>query len=134
MASISIEKTISRDKLESKLKDLVEEISADLAQLDSSQGKELLSDFVSELFFNMAKQSQQEFRRRKQAEGIAAAKARGVRFGPMRKPLPSTFTECYGAWKKGQMTQTRAAEICGISRTSFRRKADQLEQGDGSST
>lgn len=133
MASISIEKTISRDSLESKLKDLAEEISADLAQLDSSQGKELLSDFVSELFFNMAKQNQREFRRRKQAEGIAAAKARGVRFGTKRKPLSNMFPECYAAWKSGQMTQTRAAEICGISRATFCREVNRLEQGDSCS-
>lgn len=114
-------------RLASKLKSMAEEISADLAQIDSCQSKELLSDFVSELFFNVAKQNQREYRRRKQAEGIAAAKARGVRFGPSRKPLPDNFSKCYEAWKNGQLTQTQAAEICGISRTAFYREVNRLK-------
>lgn len=131
MVCTSIEEKVSRDSLESKLKDLAEEISTSLAQLDSSQSRELLSNFVSELFFNMAKQSQREIRHQKQAEGIAAAKARGVRFGVTRKPLPDNFSECYEAWQSGRMTQTQAAESCGISRATFRRAANRRKQ-DGS--
>jgi len=133
VASASTEGNVSKDSLESKLKGLAEEISTDLAQLDSSQGKELLSGFVSELFLNLAKQSQQEFRRQKQAEGIAAAKAKGVRFGPARKPLPENFLECYEAWHSGQITMAQAAKNCGITRDSFRRAVDRMKE-NGSCT
>lgn len=128
MVSTSIDEKVNKDNLEAKLKNLAEEISADLAQLDSSQGKVLLSDFVSELFFNMAKQNQREFRRRKQAEGIAAAKARGVRFGPEPKPLPDNFDVYYEAWQNGEMTVTQAAQACGLSRRSFYRATARKKQ------
>lgn len=120
--------SIDSREIEAKLKVLSKEISADLSQLESAQKKELLSDFVSELFLNMAKQDQREIRQQKQAAGIAAAKARGVRFGPTRKPLPDNFAECYKAWQNGEMTQTQAAEICGISRTSFYREVNRIKQ------
>jgi len=122
-----------REQLQAKLKTMAEEISTDLSRLGSTQGKELLSDFVSELFLNMAKQGQQEFRRERQAQGIAAAKARGVQFGRTRKPLPENFDEYYEAWRNGEMTMTRAAEACGISRTAFYREINRLKQDEGCS-
>ncbi len=117
-----------RAQIQAKLKELAEEISSDLSRLESAQGKELLSDFVSELFLSMAKQDQQAVRRQKQAEGIAAAKARGVRFGPSRKPLPENFAACYEAWQRGQMTLTQAAETCGITRSAFYRAIDRMKE------
>jgi len=118
-----------REQMQAKLKTMAEEISTDLSQLGSAQGKELLSDFVSELFLNMAKQGQQEFRRERQAQGIAAAKARGV----TRKPLPENFDEYYEAWRNGQITMTRAAEACGISRTAFYREVNRIKQDESCS-
>lgn len=117
-----------RERLKDRLDELVEEISADLAQVESAYRKELLSDFVSELFLSMARQDQQDFRRQKQAEGIAAAKAKGVRFGRSAKPLPDNFDACYEAWLKGQMTQAQAAEACGISRTAFYRAVNRMKE------
>ena len=81
----------------------------------------------------MAKQDQQAVRRQKQAEGIAAAKARGVRFGPSRKPLPENFSENYRAWQSGEMTLTQAAETCGMTRASFYRAVDRMKQLEGCS-
>ena len=81
-----------KELLQTKLKELAEEISEDLSALEAEQGKELLSDFVSDLFLAAAKRRQQQERRRRQAEGIAAAKARGVRFGRAGMPAPETST------------------------------------------
>lgn len=117
---------INKKGTQERLQKLVETVMSEISALDPSHSKELLGVFVSELFLAVAKQEQQDSRRQKQAEGIAAAKLRGVRFGPMRKPLPDNFTECYEAWKKGQMTQTQAAEICGMSRTTFCREVNRL--------
>ena len=125
---MTCERTLDRGQVQEKLRLLAEEITEDLSRLESAQSKELLSDFVSELFLSMAKQDQQAVRRQKQAEGIAAAKARGVRFGPSRKPLPENFAACYEAWQRGQMTLTQAAETCGITRSAFYRAIDRMKE------
>ena len=113
---MTCERTLDRGQVQEKLRLLAEEIMEDLSRLESAQSKELLSDFVSELFLSMAKQDQQAVRRQKQAEGIAAAKARGVRFG-----------------QSGEMTLTQAAETCGMTRASFYRAVDRMKQLEGCS-
>ena len=130
---MTCERTLDRGQVQEKLRLLAEEITEDLSRLESAQSKELLSDFVSELFLSMAKQDQQAVRRQKQAEGMAAAKARGVRFGPSRKPLPENFSENYRAWQSGEMTLTQAAETCGMTRASFYRAVDRMKQLEGCS-
>lgn len=111
------------EKLQAKLKALAMEISSDLSQMESAQGKALLSDFVSELFLNMAKQDQQVHRRQRQAEGIAAAKARGVRFGPERQTLPRGFEPMARLWHEGGISASSAAGELGMSRDTFLRRA-----------
>ena len=102
------EKKRDRAQVEARLNALVREISADLAGLEDGQSKELLSDFVSELYLAQADRRRRDERRRKQAEGIAAAKAKGVRFGPSPKPLPGNFERCYTAWRDGELSLTEA--------------------------
>ena len=65
--------------------------------------------------------------RQRQAEGIAAAKARGVRFGKPPRPLPPNFKEVYGKWKSGAITCTAAAKECGLPLSTFRDKARACE-------
>ena len=108
-----------KELLQTKLKELAEEISEDLSALEAEQGKELLSDFVSDLFLAAAKRRQQQERRRRQAEGIAAAKARGVRFGRAGMPAPENFDRLHQAWRNGQMTLGQAANACGMPESSF---------------
>jgi len=67
-------------------------------------------------------------RRRRQAEGIAEAKAKGVRFGPSPKPLPGNFESCCKAWRDGELSLTEAADRCGMARASFRRAVMRREQ------
>ena len=115
--------------VQDQLRDMAREIIAQLSELDSPDSKEqLLGNLVSELFLSVAQENQQRERRRRQAEGIAAAKARGVRFGASRKPLPENFDDCYTAWREGEMSLTQAAEACGMVKTSFRRAIDRREQ------
>ena len=112
-----------------QLREMAGSIITQLAAMDPSAGKEqLLGGLVSELFLALAKENQQKERRRRQAEGIAAARARGVHFGSARKPLPDNFDVCYEAWREGEMTLSQAAEACGMVRTSFRRAIDRREQ------
>lgn len=77
----------------------------DMPLLDTRQGRDLtgtlISDIVLQLLSYVA-QSERENIRRRQAEGIAAAKAKGVRFGPDRRVLPDCFEELRQAWRNKQ--------------------------------
>lgn len=117
--------------MEDQLKELAREIISDLSALDPAYGKELLSGFVAELFLTQAKQSQRAERRRRQAQGIAEAKARGVRFGRPGVALPEDFEVFRRAWRDGKMTAKEAADACGLSRASFYHAAVSQEQSEG---
>lgn len=112
-----------RTALESRLNALTEEISAGLAQLDGSQSRELLESFVSALYLQTARAEQQKVRRQRQAEGIAAAKKRGVRFGRERLTLPPGFEAAARLWHEGGISASSAAEELGMSRDTFLRRA-----------
>ena len=127
---MTCERTLDRGQVQEKLKLLAEEISEDLSRLESAQSKELLSDFVSELFLSMAKQDQQAVRRQKQAEGIAAAKARGVRFGRPPRPVPDNFHQVQMDWRNKKITLKQAASACAMPVTTFYQKATRLEKPD----
>ena len=107
---------------------MAKEIESNISELDSAQSKELIGGFVSELFLSLAKQSQREERRKKQAKGIAAAKARGVKFGRPQTPLPDDFDKCRQAWRDGKLSMQAAAESCGMEKTTFQRAAQRTEQ------
>ena len=57
--------------------------------------------------------------RQRQAEGIAAAKARGVRFGRPQIPMPDNFYEVCRRWKEKELSLQEAARLCGMSKTTF---------------
>ena len=118
----------NKEQLQEKLKILALEISSDLSSLETAQSKELLSDFVSDLFLAATERQRKEERRQKQAEGIAAAKAKGVRFGRTRKPVPDNFDEVHQAWRDGEVSLQKAADMCGLSRGTFYGMAVRLEE------
>lgn len=122
--------TTNQVQLREKLEALAEEISLDLSGLESAQSKELLSDFVSELFLNVAEQQKRAERRKRQAEGIAAAKARGVRFGRAAKAAPDNFDEIHRAWRDGKLSLQQAADACGVARGTFCSIAARREQAE----
>ena len=120
-ARVQFDPTGTREELQTQLRELAKVIASGLSTLELNQSKELLGVFVSDLFLSVSDRERQEFRCRRQAEGIAAARARGVRFGADPKPLPDNFDECYEAWLNGDMTATDAAAACGLSRKGFYR-------------
>ena len=95
----------------------------DMPLLDTRQGRDLtgtlIADIVLQLLSYVA-QTERENIRQRQAEGIAAAKAKGVRFGRERRTLPDNFEELRQAWRGRQMTLRAAAAACGIPKTTFR--------------
>ena len=76
-------------------------------------------------------QTERENIRARQAEGIAAAKARGVRFGALPRTLPDNFEGLRQAWRSRQMTLRAAAEACGIPKSTFRDAALRAETAAG---
>ena len=120
----------AEEEIQTRLRELAQEIVSGLSVLDSSQSRALLDSFVSELFFSVAKQEFHEMRRRRQAEGIAAAKARGTRFGKSRKPLPDNFDECHQKWRDGKLKMREAAEACGMAKTTFHEAVLRAERGE----
>ena len=95
----------------------------DMPLLDTRQGRDLtgtlIADIVLQLLSYVA-QTERENIRQRQAEGIAAAKARGVCFGRKRCTLPDNFEELRQAWRGKQMTLRAAASAYGIPKTTFR--------------
>ena len=103
----------------------------DMPLLDTRQGKDLMGTFIADLvlqILSFVAQSERENIRKRQAEGIAAAKARGVRFGRPPKPLPDSFHGAYQRWKAGKLTATAAAKECGMPLATFRYRADIYEK------
>lgn len=102
----------------------------DMPLLDTRQGRDLtgtlIADIVLQLLSYVA-QTERENIRQRQAEGIAAAKAKGVRFGPEPRTLPDSFEELRQAWRNKQITLRAAAEACGIPKTTFRDAALRME-------
>ncbi|MCD8218380.1 MAG: recombinase family protein [Clostridiales bacterium] len=104
----------------------VDIVVLDLPILDTRIGKDLIGTFVSDLVLQVLSfvaENERTNIRQRQAEGIAAAKARGVHCGRPFKPLPDNFEETCLRWKKGELTATAAARECGMSRSSFERRA-----------
>lgn len=94
----------------------------DMPLLDTRHGRDLtgtlISDIVLQLLSYVA-QTEREFIRQRQAEGIAAAKARGVKFGRKPKILPSNFKIVYSEWKNGNLSARAAAKQLEISHITF---------------
>lgn len=97
----------------------------DMPLLDTRQGRDLtgtlISDIVLQLLSYVA-QTERENIRLRQAEGIAEAKARGVRFGRSRIETPEGFEELARQWQAGGISSRRAAERLGISNSTFLRR------------
>ena len=64
-------------------------------------------------------QNERDTIRKRQAEGIASAKANKVKFGRPKTKLPDNFREIYYQWKNGEITATKAIELTGLKRTNF---------------
>ena len=98
----------------------------DMPLLDTRTNRDLtgtlIADNVLQLLSYVA-QTEREFIRQRQAEGIAAAKARGVRFGRARMPVPDEFEEVYDLWKDRFLSVRAASRRLGVSHQTFERWA-----------
>ena len=103
----------------------------DMPLLDTRREKSLLGTFISDLVLTLLSYVAENERmniRQRQAEGIAAAKARGVHFGRMPKPLPDNFYDVYRRWNMKKISVSEAARECGMPQTTFYERAKAFEK------
>ena len=103
----------------------------DMPLLDTRRGKDLMGTFLSDIVLQVLSfvaENERTNIRQRQAEGIAAAKKRGVRFGRPLSPLPDNFYEIYQKWNNGKITGLAAAKACGMPMSTFRYRAKIYEK------
>lgn len=103
----------------------------DMPLLDTRRGKDLMGTFLSDIVLQVLSfvaENERTNIKQRQAEGIAAAKARGVKFGRPATPLPNNFVQVYADWKDGKITGTAAAKLCNMPLSTFRYKAEIYER------
>ena len=94
----------------------------DMPLLDTRRDKDLVGTLIADLVLQVLSfvaQNERENIRKRQAEGIAAAKARGVKFGRKKTTLPPDFLQAYTLWQDKRISLAEAARRCGISRSGF---------------
>lgn len=108
----------------------VDIVVLDMPLLDTRRGKDLLGTFLSDIVLQVLSFVAENERvniRQRQAEGIAAAKARGVKFGRPPCPLPDNFQEVLTAWRGKQITLKEAAVTCNMPLGTFYGRARKFE-------
>ena len=102
----------------------------DMPLLDTRRGKDLMGTFLSDIVLQVLSfvaENERTNIRQRQAEGIAAAKARGVKFGRPSIPLPENFDQMRRNWRAGCITIEKAARECGMCTKTFYSKAVKAE-------
>lgn len=102
----------------------------DMPLLDTRRGKDLMGMFLSDIVLQVLSfvaENERANIRQRQAEGIAAAKARGVKFGRPEMPYPDNFRKVHQDWRDKKITLRQAADACEMSVGTFYGKARKLE-------
>ena len=97
----------------------------DMPLLDTRNGKDLMGTFIADLvlqILSFVAQNERENIKKRQAQGIAAAKAKGVKFGRPESPLPKNFGRIIKDWNKGKITTDNALKLCNMSESTFYRR------------
>ena len=97
----------------------------DMPLLDTRRGKDLMGTFLSDIVLQVLSfvaENERTNIRQRQAEGIAAAKARGVRFGRPEKEIPANFGEIIAAWEEKQLPISEVLTRCDMSEATFYRR------------
>ena len=92
--------------------------------LDTRRDKDIIGTLIADLVLQIMSafaQIERDFIRQRQAEGIAAAKARGVKFGRQPLPRPDNYPDIYALWKAGKLSARKAAKLLGVSHFTFSR-------------
>ncbi|MCH5273664.1 MAG: recombinase family protein [Lachnospiraceae bacterium] len=109
----------------------VDIVVLDMPLLDTRRGKDLMGTFLSDIVLQVLSfvaENERTNIRQRQAEGIAAAKARGVKFGRPPLPYPDNFKEIHRDWRNKKITLQQAADACGMAVGTFYGKARKFEK------
>lgn len=116
---------------------ITKEIGADIHVIDmpllntNSVHSDLTGVFIADLVLQIlayVAETERAFIKQRQAEGIAAAKMRGVRFGCKRKELPDGFLNYYQLWLEGKISVRKAANELGMNNTTFYRRCVEMKE------
>lgn len=118
------------EEIQSQWRLLTKEIGIDICVLDmplldTRNGKDLMGTFIADLvlqILSFVAQSERENIRKRQAEGIAAAKAKGVKFGRPEKEVPENFGKIVKEWEQKRLSFSEALKHCGMSEATFYRR------------
>lgn len=105
----------------------------DMPLLDTRRGKDLMGTFLSDIVLSLLSYVAENERnniRQRQAEGIAVAKEKGIRFGRPPQKLPENFQEAYRKWRDKELSVNEAAQACGMCRSTFYDRARKYEKDD----
>ena len=97
----------------------------DMPLLDTRNGKDLMGTFIADLvlqILSFVAQSERENIKKRQAEGIAAAKAKGVKFGRPEKSVPDNFSKLIREWEKNKLSFPELLKLCNMSEATFYRR------------
>ncbi len=103
----------------------------DMPLLDTRTAKDLMGTFIADLvlqILSFVAENERANIKKRQEQGIAAAKARGVRFGRPEKAVPENFVEIVRQWENSQLTTKEALRLCDMSRATFYRKIRENEE------
>ena len=109
----------------------VDIVVLDMPLLDTRRGKDLMGTFLSDVVLQVLSfvaENERTNIRQRQTEGIAAAKARGVRFGRPPHPLPDNFRQIHRDWRSKKLTLREAAKACQMPAGTFYDKALRFEK------
>ncbi len=118
------------EEIQKQWRVLTKELGADICVidmplLDTRNGKDLMGTFIADLVLQILSFCSENERvniKKRQAEGIAAARARGVHLGRPVKEPPADFPEIVKAWEKGEITMAEATKRCNMGETTFYRR------------
>lgn len=97
----------------------------DMPLLDTRNGKDLMGTFIADLvlqILSFVAQNERENIKKRQAEGIAAAKAKGVKFGRPEKSVPEDFPRLIREWEKNKLPFSEVLKLCNMSEATFYRR------------
>lgn len=107
----------------------VEIVVLDMPLRDTRRGKDLMGTFLSDIVLQLLSfvaENERTNIRQRQAEGIAAAKAKGVKFGRAKRELPENFEQIAADWKAKRLTVKEAAHMCSLPVSTFYDNAKKL--------
>lgn len=111
----------------------VDIVVLEMPLLDTRRGKDLMGTFLSDIVLQVLSfvaENERSNIKQRQAEGIAAAKARGVQFGRPKIEMPDNFMQLVSQWENKKIRLSYVLEVCQISKATFYRRLNQRRQND----